>query len=224
VTQLQGELLEHAPLRAVVLPGSNRARCWWGVDSATRRLNVGWVSDTEVTLAEDATGWVSEDGRWRGVQAVKLGAPMENEGMRLALVRGQVSQLVRAMLAAGVPPPGVIYVEQPAGEHPKPTLYYTVGCTAAAFYEAVHEHVGWSPQVEFIPSSSWKLAACGSGNLPKTQRKPKGHKGTWRAKPLPLEEYGVMKWARVNGYSGESWDDADCLAMADAARRTIAIR
>jgi hypothetical protein len=32
-----------------------------------------------------------------------------------------------------------------------------------------------------------------------------------------------MKWARLNGYTGASWDEADALGIAEAARRDTAL-
>lgn len=220
----QQALLEPEPPRSVQIPRALLpVPSWWGVDSSTLRLNVGWVAREadlpEVPSADGVRAWTS-GGFVRGAQAVKLGGVNENEGQRLDLISGQVDGLVEAMLGAGIPAPGVIWVEHPAGQHPKPQLYYAVGCTAAAIYRAVKRRVEYVPRVEFCTSGHWKLVACGSGKLPKQVKAP----GDKKAKALPLEEYGVMKWARVNGYSGDSWDDADCLAMADAARRDVAIR
>jgi hypothetical protein len=36
-------------------------------------------------------------------------------------------------------------------------------------------------------------------------------------------EYGVLTWARQNGYAGCSWDEADAWGIAEAARREVAL-
>lgn len=221
----QQELLEVPAPRHVVIPRAQVAvAAWWGVDAATGRLNLGWVSPDEgPEPGPDATWWRAEGWR-RGVQSVKLGAVNENEGQRLLIIREQVHALVKAMREAGVPLPGVIFVEHPAGQHPKPQLYYAVGCAASALYEAVRQIGGYVPRVEFCVSGHWKLVACGSGRI----NKPKwGKHGGGRSWDEVRETYGVLQWARLNGYTGDSrdcWDDADSLAMGECARRDVGIR
>jgi hypothetical protein len=132
--------------------------------------------------------------------------------------------LVGAMLNAGIPAPGVVFVEHPAGQHPKPQLYYAVGCTAAALYRSLRRRTGFVPRIEFTTSGHWKLVATGSGKQPKPRWGKHGGGKTWEQ---VRETYGVLSWARVNGYTGEErdcWDDADALAMAECARRDVAIR
>jgi hypothetical protein len=120
--------------------------------------------------------------------------------------------------------PGVVFVEHPAGQHPKPQLYYAVGCTAAALYRSLRRRTGFVPRIEFTTSGHWKLVATGSGKQPKPRWGKHGGGKTWEQ---VRETYGVLSWARVNGYTGEErdcWDDADALAMAECARRDVAIR
>ena len=61
---------------------------------------------------------------------------------------------------------------------------------------------------------SWKKLATGRGNLSKIDPKTKK---PWKDR----EAYGVLKWARTNGYMGNSWDESDALGIAEAARRLV---
>jgi hypothetical protein len=107
------------------------------------------------------------------------------------------------------PAPGFVLVEQPSGKTINLELTYAVGVIICAVQQALEERVG-GVRVETVVSSSWKRLACGRGNL----YKPK--KGDdW--------EYGVLLWARENGYEGSSWDEADALGIAEAARRTVTL-
>lgn len=103
------------------------------------------------------------------------------------------------------PTPGFVFVEQPSGQNVDPILWYAVGVIIEAIQDVVE-----GARVETISPSSWKKVACGRGNL----YKPK--KGDdW--------EYGVLTWARLNGYAGSSYDEADALGIAEAARRLVTL-
>lgn len=106
---------------------------------------------------------------------------------------------------SGWPYPGFVLVEQPSGKTINLELTYAVGVIIAAMQSVL-------PGVRFetITSSSWKRIACGRGDI----YKPK--KGDdW--------EYGVLTWAKANGYEGSSWDAADALGIAEAARRLVTL-
>jgi hypothetical protein len=108
-------------------------------------------------------------------------------------------------IAGDFPAPGFVLVEQPSGKTINLELTYAVGVIVAAMQAAL-------PGVHFetVVSSSWKRIACGRGDI----YKPK--KGDdW--------EYGVLRWARENGYEGSSWDEADALGIAEAARRLVTL-
>lgn len=101
--------------------------------------------------------------------------------------------------------PGFILIEQPSGKTINLELTYAVGVIIAALCEAMP-----GARIETVVSSSWKRIACGRGDI----YKPK--KGDdW--------EYGVLRWARENGYQGSSWDEADALGIAEAARRLVTL-
>jgi len=107
--------------------------------------------------------------------------------------------------------PGFILVEQPSGQNPNLELVYAVGVIIAALQEACP-----GARIETMPPMSWKKLATGRGNLPKTDPETKK---PWKDR----ERYGVLRWARENGYTGDSWDEADALGIAEAARRTVTL-
>lgn len=115
------------------------------------------------------------------------------------------SRALAADLAA-VEAPGLILFEQPSGRVINHELEYACGVIQAAVYEGVTSVLGAAPRMESITSSAWKKLACGRGDI----RKPKRGDGS---------EYAVLTWARLNGYPGASWDEADALAIAEAGRR-----
>ena len=108
-------------------------------------------------------------------------------------------------------PPGFILVEQPSGQSPNLELVYAVGVIIAALHEAAE-----GVRIETMPPMSWKKLATGRGNLSKTDPETKK---PWKDR----ERYGVMRWARQNGYGGSSWDEADALGIAEAARRLVTL-
>lgn len=103
------------------------------------------------------------------------------------------------------PIPGFVLVEQPSGKTINLELVYAVGVVIAAM-----EAVLPGTHFETVTSSSWKRVACGRGDI----YKPRKGDG-W--------EYGVLRWARENGYEGSSWDEADALGIAEAARRLVTL-
>jgi hypothetical protein len=206
----QQELLESPPPRHVVVPNAIAAvPCWWGIDTSTAAYHVGFVYDR------------ADGERVRGSHSVRLGPAGDNLGERLNRFESRLEELIVAMLAEGVPPPGVVFVEQPSGQNVIPVLSYAVGCATAITYRVVRVHGGYVPRVETVASAHWKKIAAGCGALNKTYRV----KGERKSRKIELEDYGVLKWARVNGYDGPaSWDHADCWGQAECARRDVAIR
>jgi hypothetical protein len=107
-------------------------------------------------------------------------------------------------VACLAPFPGLVFVEQPSGKQQNPNLLYAVGATLAGLYAALGPRV----YIEMVTSSWWKRRACGRGDISKPKL------GDQR-------EYGVLTWARQNGYVGSSWDEADAYGIAEAARREV---
>lgn len=213
----QGELLEAPPSRHVVMPREvAESPCWWGVDTGTSVYHVGWAT----TASGVTEGW-DDEGVRRGVESVKLGPTNENWGERLARWHGQATVLVGAMLDAGIPAPGVVFVERAAGASPEPSMHYAVGIVSAAIYGALNRRLAYVPRIELVSSMHWKLIACGQGNL----SKPRYGKGV----PFDAvrEDYDVLRWARAHGLTADArdcWDRADAMGITDCARRDIAIR
>ena len=112
-------------------------------------------------------------------------------------------------LAGEWPPPGVVVIEQASGGEGKVhiELRYAIGQIAVAMFDTLGGAYGRHVKIEWVTPAHWKKVACGRGNL----YKPKTRKGA----------YGVLQWARENGYRGESWDEADALGIAECARREI---
>jgi hypothetical protein len=103
-------------------------------------------------------------------------------------------------------------VEQPSGSKQAVNLplIYAVGVIHMALYDGLLEVTGKPVRIESCVSSWWKRKACGRGNIAKPR------KGD-------ASEYGVLTWARQNGYDGSSWDAADAWGIAEAARREVAL-
>jgi hypothetical protein len=194
----QQELVAPAPVRRLIVPAGHGA--WWGVDPSTTRV---------------AVAYVAPDGS-RGVRTAPF-ARVEGPG-RLSEIYRETHRFALD-LCGPVSWPGVVLVEQPGGEHRNYELFYATGVIVAAIDAAVHKVTGHHPRIEMVVPSWWKARACGSGAIKKTHRVP----GRKSPVYLPLEEYGVMKWARANGYKGMSWDEADALGIAVAASREIAL-
>lgn len=109
------------------------------------------------------------------------------------------------------PIPGFVLVEQPSGKTINLELVYAVGVVIAAM-----EAVLPGTHFETVTSSSWKRVACGRGDISKLDPETKK---PWKDR----EQYGVMQWARANGYTGSSWDESDALGIAEAARRLVTL-
>jgi hypothetical protein len=194
----QQELVEPGPVRRLTVPAGHTA--YWGVDPSTLRL---------------AVAYVTPEGR-RGVRTVPFA---RGEGpARLSEIYAQTRSFalystamsLAAPEGSGVlPAPGLVLVEQPSGKMENPSLSYAVGVIQAALYDGLYSALGHPVRIETCTSSWWKKRACGRGNIFKPKR--------------VLEEYGVLTWARANGYEGASWDEADAFGIAEAARREVAL-
>lgn len=151
---------------------------WWGVDPSTLRV---------------AVAAIDSEGDWCEVRT----APFRTApgARRLA----EVYDRTLALASALGPAPGLVVVEQPSGKHVHPVLERHVGVIVAVLER-------FAP-VEMVPPATWKLVACGKGNL----YKPK------RGEDRPYE---VLLWARRRGYRGSSWDEADAWGVAEYGRRT----
>lgn len=195
----QQELIEAPPRRRLVVAEGHTA--YWGLDPSTLR----------VVIAGVATG---EAGPVRWVRTEPFA---KTDGVaRLGEIHGVTYETVRALARVSTPP-GLVMVEQPSGKIDNPQLVYAVGVIQAAVWTALRDSFGQPVRVETCTSSWWKARACGRGNISKTHRVP----GRARPVPVPLEEYGVLVWARQNGYAGSSWDEADAWGVAEAARREV---
>lgn len=192
----QQELLEPTPQRRIIVPPGHGA--WWGVDPSTLRVAVAYVTR-------------------EGARAVRTASFPQIEGpARLSAIYAETRRFVAEDLGTFFPPPGLVLVEQPSGKSENPNLSYAVGVTLAALHDGLRVAYMRGAVIETIPSSSWKKAGCGHGNLWKPTKKKLGRTPVF-------EDYGVAVWARENGYAGSSWDDADAWGIAEAARRTVAL-
>lgn len=171
---------------------------WLGVDPGT----------TRVALAACWEGETVERGVW------SASFQRMDGGARLAGIWRVTCRLAesaaRSLAEEGVAP-GVALVEMPAGKQANPALSYATGVIQAAVFEGVMRATTRGVRIEDCSSSWWKKLSTGFG----------GHR-----KPKPSddpESYGVMRWARSVGYQGHSWDEADALGIAEAARKTIVL-
>lgn len=198
-TIAQQELFEAPARRRLIVPKTTTS--WWGVDGSTRGVAIG------VTTTDDPPR--------RAVRTAPF--PRLNGPPRLSAIYADSRAL--AMTLAERYPPGLILIEQPSGSSQvvNHELEYAVGVIQAAVYDGVFQALGHGARIETVVSSWWKAKACGKGNIYKTE------KVNGRKRPVALEEYGVMRWARLNGYQGSSWDEADALAIAEAGRRDVAL-
>lgn len=145
----QGELLEMAPERAVIVPEGHVA--WWGVDPSTLRVSIATVS------AEGCRGVSTRSfARRRGAE-------------RLADIFRETRLLACELIGAGVCP-GVVVVEQPSGKVQNLELVYAVGVIQAALAAACCP----GTHFEMVASSRWKAVACGKGNIYKPKRERGG--------------------------------------------------
>lgn len=197
VALAQEELFEKPPARRVIVPAG--CSSWWGVDPSSVRV---------------AIGTVNKDGL-RRVRSRSF--PRVDGASRLSAIYAETRDL--AVDVATLERPGLILVEQPSGggQVVNHELEYAVGVIQAAVYDGALSVLGSAPRLVVVTSSWWKKAACGRGDIRKTV------KVDGKKRLLPLEEYGVLRWARLNGYEGRSWDESDALAMAEAGRRTYGL-
>jgi hypothetical protein len=192
----QQQAFEPAPSRRIIVPAGHGA--WWGVDVSVSRVAVAYASHGGLGAARTAP-FANLDG-----------------GARLDHIWAETGLCVADLFQRGWPLPGVVWVEQPSGARPNPSLSYATGVIQAAMFGTIRRVTGQSVKVETVASASWKKAATGYGRHDKPTRKTLG-------RPVVFEDYGVARWARANGYAGSSWDEADALGIAEAARRTIAL-
>jgi hypothetical protein len=192
----QQELLEVAPPRRIIVPLAHEA--WWGVDVSVARVSIAHVTPE----------------RTRGARTASF-ATLEGGG-RLAHIWAETGLLAASLIRDGWALPGLVWVEQPSGARPNPSLSYAVGVVMGAVADALARVTAERVRVETVPSATWKKQATGFGRHDKPTRKKLG-----RA-PL-FEDYGVAKWARANGYRGDSWDECDALGIAEAARRSVGL-
>lgn len=194
----QQELLQAPQPRRLIVPRGSGG--WWGVDVSVSRV---------------AIAYATPEGR-RGARTVAF-ARLDG-GARLAHIWAETARFVSGLLADADswPLPGIVMVEQPSGAQPNPALSYAVGVVIGAVHAAVEADYGYEVRVETCTSSWWKKRACGAGNIYKPTRKQLGH-------TPEFSDYGVARWAAANGYRGYSWDEADALGIAEAARREVAL-
>jgi hypothetical protein len=187
----QQELLEAPPARRLIVPRGHSA--WWGVDPSTVRTAVACVS-------RDSGGQLV---RW----ARTCPYPALEGAARLSAVYAMTRDWVRRLAPPGPYRPGAVFVEQPSGKQDNPNLSYAVGVILAAVFDGLYDAHGRPTWLETVSSARWKKVACGRGNIYKPKRGG--------------DEYGVLTWARANGYDGDSWDEADAFGVAECARRTV---
>lgn len=153
-----------------------------------------------------AVAFVASDGR-RGARTASF--PDLSGGARLEAIWTETARICVDLVEGGWPLPGVVWVEQPSGKQPNPALSYAVGVIQGAVYMGLSAVAG-DVRVETVASSSWKKLACGRGDI-------------WKPKAGDTRQYGVLTWARANGYEGWSYDEADALGIAEAARRDVTL-
>lgn len=160
----------------------------------------GWAG-VDPSTKRCAIATITPDGE-RRVETVSFPTRVEGAERLQAIYEG-----VQALWTEIGSRTAYVAVEQPSGAKQNPQLVYAVGVTLAAVASVDCLE---APVIETVPSSTWKKRVCGSGAI----RKPK---------PAGPEEYAVLMWAREAGYEGDSWDEADAWAIAEWARRTVAI-
>jgi hypothetical protein len=198
----QQELVEPAPVRRLIVPRGHSA--WWGVDPSTVRLSVAYVTPEGARGVRTVPfGRVEGSARLSEIYA-------QTRLFALGVAEASGGDLTLDPVSSEWPRPGLVLVEQPSGKMENPNLSYAVGVIQAALYDGLYSALGRAVRIETCTSGHWKKVACGRGNLYKPKR---GH----------TFEYGVLTWARQNGYAGCSWDEADAWGIAEAARREVAL-
>ena len=142
-----------------------------------------------------SVGYVRQDGS-RGVSTRSFA--QGRNGERLGHIYAETQDFA-VQLVAEAGRPGFIMVEQPFGKHVPPVSYMVVGVIMAAFDRCLRV------PCETVPVPTWKKLALGDGfgGAPKA---------------------AVMRWARTLGYAGVLEDEADALAIAVAASRSVGFR
>lgn len=148
----------------------------WGVD----------VSTTRVAFA-------STNGRTLSAEISKL-----DGAARLAQAREEATYAARSFTVPDNDPL-CVWVEQPTGKHPKPTLVQMVGVVSEAIYAALSTLYAHPVTIYPIAVASWKKAALGFGNADKDD---------------------VMAWAQML-WDPANQDEADALAIAFAGQSMI---
>lgn len=196
----QQELLEAPPARRIIVPAGCVTH--WGVDPSTLGVAIATVSGEQPGLVRKV----------RTAPFPRLSGPA-----RLREIYEATKRLAARMALEDAP--GLVLVEQPSGsmQAVNHELEYAVGVIQAAVLDGVWSALGHGVLMETVVSSWWKAKACGAGNIYKTV------KVNGRKRRCELEEYGVMRWARLNGYAGSSWDEADAMGIAEAGRRDVAL-
>jgi hypothetical protein len=197
----QQELLETPPARRLIVPKGHGS--WMGVDPGTLRVAITSVYLNTASQPVYRPRTVSF-------------APLEG-GARLEAIWTDTRLFVKEEIEHGrFAAPGIVFVEQPSGKQPNPQLSYATGVIIGAVFAGVQDATGHRVLVETCASGWWKRVATGRGNWSKPTRKSLGRTPVFG-------DYGVARWAEANGYAGRSWDEADSMGAAEAARRTVAL-
>jgi hypothetical protein len=165
---------------------------WWGVDPSTKRVAIAGVVDGDHAYT-----------RW----AKTASFPALDGAERLSAIYSETRRLVEGV-ATCCPWPGVVVVEQPGGKSINWPLYLSVGVIVLAVHDGLYEVTDRHVKVELVAPATWKKRACGRGDI-------------YKPKVGDTREYGVLTWARENGYTGNSYDEADAMGIAEAARREV---
>lgn len=197
------QLFEPVPIRRAIVPEGWDS--WWGVDVGTKAVSVASVTGSP------------ENGLQRRVTTFSF--PHLRHPARLFVAHEEIVVGVkRAILDGALPRPGFVFVEQPGMRNMNWELATMYGVVLAAVPAGVAEvQRSRVPVIESVVPARWKKLSCGNGAIPK--RDPATGK-PWRDR----EDYPVMKWARDVGYDGPpSWDCADAMGVAEAARLTVVL-
>lgn len=199
---IQPQLLEPPPTRRIIVPRGHFAH--WGIDPSTRGVSVSGVEDARTVPEGTGDLWVQST-------AFRTHSGPHASLTRLSDVHYESARFARHLVEK-YGPPGLVWVERPGGKSRNYALDYALGTIVAGMDEAIEAATGHRVRFEEVEPASWKKTACGRGNLYKPDKK-KGR----------TAEYPVLLWARELGYSGMSYDEADAIGIAEAARRTVAL-